>query len=79
MAKPVLIEELNKLLSETLGKYIAENKLDVLGSPLPKNNHTDESWEDGKSFEFIYELGLAPEFEVSTSLVIQTPLLHGED
>jgi trigger factor len=66
--KPVLVEELNKLLSETLGKYIFDNKLDVLGSPLPKNTHTEESWEDGKSFEFVYELGMAPEFEVDAAL-----------
>jgi len=71
--KPVLVEELNKLLSETLGKYIYDNKLDVLGSPLPKNTHTEESWEDGKSFEFIYELGMAPEFEVNTATTQKLP------
>jgi trigger factor len=59
--KPVLVEELNKLLSESLGKYIYDNKLDVIGNPLPKPmDH--ETWEDGKNFEFEYEVGLAPEF-----------------
>jgi trigger factor len=71
--KTVLVEELNKLLSESLGKYIVDNKLDVLGSPLPKHTNQEDSWEDGKSFEFLYELGFAPEFEVSVSSLKKTP------
>ncbi len=62
--KAVLVEELNKMLSESLGKYIYENKLEVIGSPLPKKGETDQVFEDGASFEFIYELGMAPQFEV---------------
>ena len=71
--KAVMVEELNKLLSESLGKYIFDNKLDVLGSPLPKSTHQEETWEEGKSFEFFYELGIAPEFEVSTALKEKLP------
>ena len=71
--KSVMIEELNKLLSESLGKYIYDNKLDVLGSPLPKSTQQEDGWEDGKSFEFLYELGMAPEFEVSTALQEKLP------
>src|SRR5437868_3380548 len=36
--KAVLVEELNRLLSEELGKYIYSNKIEVLGSPLPKRS-----------------------------------------
>lgn len=71
--KAVLIEELNKLLSESLGKYIFDNKLDVLGSPLPKFTQQEESWEEGKSFEFLYELGLAPDFEVTIDTKDKVP------
>src|SRR5688572_15599593 len=71
--KAVMIEELNHLLSETLGKYIYDNKLDVLGSPLPKSRPTEESWEDGKSYEFMYELGIAPEFELTRMEDIRLP------
>ena len=60
--KAVLIDEVNKLLQDALNKYLTEEKLDVLGNPLPKTqDHLDWN-EDDFSFEF--ELGLAPEFEV---------------
>ncbi|TAH43510.1 MAG: trigger factor [Bacteroidetes bacterium] len=63
--KAVLVEELNKMLSESLGKYIYDNKIEVIGSPLPKKSEKDPVFEDGASFEFLYELGIAPSFEVS--------------
>lgn len=60
--KAVLVEEINKLLQESLEKYLTEEKLDVLGNPLPKNE-MDINWESD-DFSFEFELGLAPEFEV---------------
>ena len=61
--KAVLVDEVNKLLQDALNKYLTEEKLDVLGQPLPKPQD-DIDWDaDGFSFEF--ELGLAPEFEVN--------------
>ncbi|NMH87603.1 trigger factor [Flavivirga algicola] len=60
--KAVLVDEVNKLLQDALNKYLTEEKLDVLGQPLPRPQD-DINWDaDGFSFEF--ELGLAPEFEV---------------
>ena len=61
--KPVMIDEVNKLLQESLNKFLVEEKLDVLGNPLPKTQE-DFSWESDK-FSFEFELGLAPEFEVN--------------
>jgi len=60
--KAVLIDEVNKLLQEALGKYLTEEKLDVLGNPLPKPQD-DLNW-DSDEFSFEFELGLAPEFDV---------------
>ncbi|WP_445736712.1 trigger factor [Mariniflexile sp.] len=61
--KAVLVDEVNKLLQDALNKYLTEEKLDVLGQPLPKPQDAI-NWEaDLLSFEF--ELGLAPEFEVT--------------
>lgn len=58
----VLVDEVNKLLQENLNKYIVDEKLDVLGNPLPKTQE-NFSWDtDDYSFEF--EIGLAPEFDV---------------
>jgi len=61
--KPVLIDEVNKLLQESLSKFLVEEKLDILGNPLPKVQD-DFSW-DAEAFSFEFEVGLAPEFEVN--------------
>ena len=63
--KSVMIDEVNKLLQESLNKFLVEEKLDVLGNPLPKMQE-DFNWE-GEEFSFEFELGLAPEFEVNLS------------
>ncbi|WP_452599754.1 trigger factor [Pontimicrobium sp. MEBiC01747] len=60
--KAVLVDEVNKLLQDALNKYLTEEKLDVLGQPLPKPQD-DINW-DGDDFSFEFELGLAPEFTV---------------
>ena len=60
--KAVLAEEVNKLIQDGLNKFLTEEKLDILGNPLPKfNNELDWNAED---FSFEFELGLAPEFDV---------------
>jgi trigger factor len=61
--KSVMIDEVNKLIQESLSKFLVEEKLDVLGNPLPKNQE-DFSWDKDK-FTFEFELGLSPEFEVN--------------
>ncbi len=60
--KAVLVDEVNKLLQDNLNKYLTEEKLDVLGNPLPKQQDNFD-W-DAENFAFEFELGLAPSFEV---------------
>ncbi|MCF6306445.1 MAG: trigger factor [Flavobacteriaceae bacterium] len=60
--KAVLIEEVNKLLQDSLHNYLTEEKFDVLGNPLPKNT-TEIDW-NNSDFTFDFELGLSPKFEV---------------
>lgn len=60
--KAVLLEEVNKLLQENLNSYLVEEKLDILGNPLPKVTE-DFNW-DVEDYKFEFELGLAPEFKV---------------
>jgi len=60
--KAVLVDEVNKLLQEALNKYLTEEKLDVLGHPLPKPQD-DLDW-DSEKLSFEFELGLSPEFDV---------------
>ncbi|AIM60758.1 trigger factor [Cellulophaga lytica] len=59
--KAVLVDEVNKLIQDNLNKYLTEEKLDVLGNPLPKQQD-DFNW-DAENLDFEFELGLAPEFE----------------
>lgn len=60
--KGILVEEVNKILQDALHKFLNEEKLNILGNPLPKNE-SEINWEaDDYTFEF--ELGLAPEFNV---------------
>ena len=61
--KSVMIDEVNKLLQESLNKYLTEEKLDILGNPLPRVQD-DFNW-DADKFSFEFELGLAPEFDVN--------------
>jgi trigger factor len=66
--KSILVDEINTLLSDKLNKYIEEEKLEVLGQPLPKLDDDKEyNWDFNDEFEFVYELGLAPEFTVEFS------------
>jgi trigger factor len=60
--KNVLAEEVNKILQSSLGKYLTDEKLDVLGSPLPKTS-VDIDW-NAEDFSFEFEIGLSPEFDI---------------
>lgn len=61
--KSILVDEVNKLLQDNLNKYLTEEKLDVLGNPLPKQQDNFD-W-DNEELAFEFELGLAPDFKVS--------------
>jgi len=61
--KAVLVDEVNKLIQESLNNYITEEKLDLLGNPIPKED-ANFNW-DADDFNFEFEVGLAPEFEVN--------------
>ncbi|MGY5352293.1 trigger factor [Wenyingzhuangia sp. IMCC45533] len=60
--KSVMVDEVNKLLQESLNNYLTEEKLDILGNPLPKTNE-NFNW-DAEDFSFEFEIGLAPQFDV---------------
>jgi trigger factor len=59
----ILVEELNKLLDKTIYNYIQENNLEVLGNPLPKEQASVD-FVNQIDFEFIYQIGLAPQINV---------------
>lgn len=61
----ILMDTVNDLLSNEVNQYISENKLDILGHPIPKDGQRfDMDINSLKDFDFEYELGLAPAFEL---------------
>ena len=67
--KSVLVEEVNKLLSETLNKYIDDNKLELLGQPIPAEDNEIADFDVAKDFTFHFEIAVAPEFELDLSKI----------
>jgi trigger factor len=60
----VTVEEVNKILQDEMYKHISENKVKVLGSPMPKKSEKAIDWEKDNDFSFEFEIGLAPDFDV---------------
>lgn len=62
--KSIMAEEINKIISDELFGYIRENNINILGEPLPSDDDKDIDFGTQENFEFSFDLGLAPEFEV---------------
>ena len=62
----VKVDEVNKLLSEKLYEYIHENKIQMLGEPLPNaEKQVPQNFEKDADLTFVFDIAVAPEFEVS--------------
>ena len=62
----VLVEEVDKLMQEKVNNYIRENKVNMLGMPLPKENDRVDFKTD-ENFEFSFDIALAPDFNIEFS------------
>ena len=65
--KSVLLEELNKLTNDALYRYVIDEKLEILGNPLPIENGVEGSFDAPADFVFSYEIGYSPAFELPIS------------
>jgi len=64
--KALLAEEVNKILSRELMKYISEEKLDILGEPLPNEEKQPAiDWDNDQNFEFVFDIAMSPEINVT--------------
>lgn len=63
----ILAEEVNRLLSDKLFSYIQENKVQMLGSPLPQEVNNQVELVEGGTFTFKFDLAIAPEFDATLS------------
>ena len=72
--KPVMIEEVNKLVSESINSYIEEQNIRILGEPLPGEKEEQKiDWETESGFEFVFNIGMAPDFEIDLTQKIKIP------
>lgn len=63
--KGILVEEINQMLSKSLNDYIKNEKLQILGEPMPNQEDAAKiDWDNQKEFEFEYNLGLVGEFDL---------------
>ena len=60
----IIAEELNKIVSSSLSEYLVAEKLNVLGDPLPSEKQEQVDFATQDKFEFVFDIGLSPEFEV---------------
>ena len=65
--KSLLVDEINKVLGESLNNYIKENNLQILGEPLPNETEQKELNLEDENFEFLYDIALSPEVNAKMS------------
>ena len=59
----VKVEEINRLLGDKLMEYIRENKIQMLGEPLPSEKQEPQDLEQDGPFTFMFDIAVAPEFK----------------
>jgi trigger factor len=66
--KSVLFDEVSKMVTDAINNYIFEEKLNLLGNPIPvEENGFNGDFSNPTDFEFIYEIGFPPSIEVAIS------------
>jgi trigger factor len=66
--KSILVDEINHLLSHKLQDYIKENKLKIIGDPIPNQEKARTiDWDIQKDFEFEYQIGMVEDFSYDLS------------
>lgn len=65
VGKSILLEEINKLVSESLYNYIKDNKMNILGEPLPSESQAEIDFDKQEDFSFLFDVALAPEIDIT--------------
>lgn len=69
----VMAEEVNKVLSDSLNNYITEEKLNILGNPIPSENHDKVDFNKDTEFTFTFDIGFSPEINLELNKDIHVP------
>jgi trigger factor len=66
--RAVEIDEINKIVTENIQKYLTDEKIEILGDPLPKEDEQEKfDFDTQQDFTFTFEIGLTPEVELKLS------------
>ena len=65
--RALIADEVNNQMQEAINNYLQENKIAILGYPIPSKDQKEIDWATANEFEFNYDLGLAPEVDVDLS------------
>lgn len=81
VGRALLVNEVERLVDENLRNYIQTHGLRVLGQPLPKNESIEgNDWDNPGEFQFAYELGMAPAFDLELDQVkVELPVVDVND
>jgi len=63
--KAILVDEINKIVIDSMYDYFGQNNIVILGNPLPNKEKSKEiNWDVQTNFDFHFDVGLSPQFEV---------------
>lgn len=66
--KAILLDEVNKLVSSSLSKHLIDEKLNILGEPLPSiKSKSDLDFDNKEDFEFAFDIAFAPKYDLKLS------------
>lgn len=63
----IKVDVVNKMLGEKLYEYVRENKIQMLGEPLPSDQQKPLNFESEEPLEFKFDIAVAPEFKAALS------------
>jgi trigger factor len=67
--KSILADELNKVVNDFLNSFITENKIEILGNPIPfEKEEVKGDFNNPTDFEFAFEIGITPEFKIDATM-----------
>lgn len=55
-----LVDAVNDIIGEQLDKFIKDNSLNIIGEPITGKNQKEVDWEDGKNFQFVFDMAVNP-------------------
>lgn len=61
----VKMDAINKLVGEQIYKYVQDNKIQMLGEPLPSEKQEQQDLETDGPFTFMFDIAVAPDFKAS--------------